>query len=157
MRRHTSTPSMAVQRRWSITNAGGHQGEAATRCRHAGEGMGNAAPQRVNGGLEVMRTITNAKQNHAAGVTPPIPWRVSTVEALPSFRLYVQFEDGTEGAVDMSKFLARDCGVFKVLRNVETFNAAYVEHGAVTWPSELDLAPDKMHDELQKSDMYVMR
>ena len=29
MRRHTSTPSMAVQRRWSITNAGGHQGEAA--------------------------------------------------------------------------------------------------------------------------------
>ncbi|MDD5383425.1 MAG: DUF2442 domain-containing protein [Gallionella sp.] len=104
-----------------------------------------------------MRTITNTKQNHAAGVTPPIPWRVSTVEALPSFRLYVQFEDGTEGAVDMSKFLARDCGVFKVLRNVETFNAAYVEHGAVTWPNELDLAPDKMHDELQKSDVYVMR
>ena len=123
MRRHTSTPSMAVQRRWSITNAGGHRGEAATRRRHAGEGMGNAAPQRVNGGLEVMRTITNAKQNHAAGVTPPIPWRVSRVEALPSFRLYVQFEDGTEGTVDMSKFLARDCGVFKVLRNVETFNA----------------------------------
>jgi hypothetical protein len=40
---------------------------------------------------------------------------------------------------------------------VETFDAAYVEHGGVTWPSELELAPDKMHDELQKPDVYVMR
>lgn len=119
--------------------------------------LGNAAPQRVNGGLEIMRTITDTKQNHATGVAPPIPWRVSRVEALPSFRFSVQFEDGTEGVVDMSKFLARDCGVFKVLRNVETFNTVRVEHGAVTWPGELDLAPDRMHDELQEVDVYVMQ
>jgi hypothetical protein len=75
---------------------------------------------------------------------------------LPAFKLYVKFADGTEGAVDMSKLLARDCGVFKVLRNVEVFKAAFVEHGAVTWPGELDLAPDRMHDELQKSAVYVV-
>jgi hypothetical protein len=82
---------------------------------------------------------------------------VSKAEALPSFRLHVQFEDGTEGIVDMAKFLERDCGVFKVLRDVKAFNEAHVEHGAVTWPDELDLAPDRMHDELQKADVYVMR
>ncbi|MCR4299422.1 MAG: DUF2442 domain-containing protein [Gallionella sp.] len=79
------------------------------------------------------------------------------MEALPSFRLHVQFEDGTEGMVDMASFLKRECGVFKALRNVKIFNAVHVEHGAVTWPEELDLAPDKMHDELQKTDVYVMQ
>lgn len=103
-----------------------------------------------------MRKITNTQQNRAAGVTVDVPWRVSRVDALPFFRLYVQFEDDTDGIVDMAKFLERDCGVFKVLRNVELFNAVHVEHGAVTWPDELDLAPDRMHDELQKSDCYVM-
>jgi hypothetical protein len=82
---------------------------------------------------------------------------VSKAEALPSFRLHVQFEDGTEGIVDMANFLERDCGVFKVLRDVNAFKEAHVEHGAVTWPDELDLAPDRMHDELQKSKVYVMR
>ncbi|MDO9012480.1 MAG: DUF2442 domain-containing protein [Gallionella sp.] len=103
-----------------------------------------------------MRKITNAQQNRASGVTSQVPWRVSRVEALPSFRLYVQFEDDTDGIVDMAKFLERECGVFKILRNVEAFKAVYVAHGAVTWPDELDLAPDRMHDELQKSDCYVM-
>ena len=104
-----------------------------------------------------MRKITNAQQNSATGVATQVPWRVCKVEALASFRFYVQFEDGTEGIVDMAKFLERDCGVFKVLRDVEIFNAAHVEHGAVTWPNELDLAPDRMHDELQESDIYVMQ
>ena len=104
-----------------------------------------------------MRKIANTEQNRTAGVTHHVPWRVSKAEVLPAFRLYVQFEDGTEGIVDMANFLARDCGVFKVLRNAEAFNAAHVDHGAVTWPDELDLAPDRMHDELQESDVYVMR
>jgi hypothetical protein len=68
----------------------------------------------------------------------------------------VQFEDGTDGIVDMAQFLDHDCGVFKCLRNVASFNAAYIEHGAVTWPGELDLAPDRMHDELQNADVYVV-
>lgn len=104
-----------------------------------------------------MRKTANTQQDRAAGITIQVPWRVSKVEALPSFRIYVQFEDGTEGIVDMAKYLERDCGVFKVLRNVETFNAAHVEQGAVTWPDELDLAPDRMHEELQKSNVYMMR
>lgn len=104
-----------------------------------------------------MRTIANTQENRAAGIGQQIPWRVSKVEALPSFRLHVQFVDGTEGMVDMNNFLKRECGVFKVLRNVEMFNAVHVEHGAVTWPDELDLAPDRMHDELQKADVYVMQ
>ncbi len=101
-----------------------------------------------------MRTITNAKQNQAAGITP---WIVIKVNALPSFRLFVQFIDGTEGIVDMAAFLNRDCGVFKTLRDTETFMSVHEEGGAVTWSNELDLAPDKMHSELQKSEIYMMK
>jgi hypothetical protein len=75
---------------------------------------------------------------------------------LAAFRFYVQFEDGTDGIVDMAQFLEQDCGVFKSLRNLETFNALSIQHGAVTWPGELDLAPDRMHDELQNADVYVV-
>lgn len=104
-----------------------------------------------------MRTITDTTQNSSTGIDQQIPWRVSNVKALPSFRLQVQFVDGTEGIVDMASFLKRDCGVFKALRDEEVFGAVHVEHGAVTWPDELDLAPDKMYDELQKTGVYVMR
>jgi len=81
---------------------------------------------------------------------------VLDVKALPAYKIFVKFADGTEGRVDMLAFLERDCGVFKVLRDVERFNAVFVGHGAVAWPGELDLAPDKMHDQLRHSDVYVM-
>lgn len=104
-----------------------------------------------------MRTIANPQQDCTAGVAQQVPWRVSKVEAMPSFRLRVQFEDGTAGVVDMANFLKRECGVFKVLRDVDVFGSVHVNHGAVTWPDELDLAPDRMHDELQRAKVYVMR
>ena len=103
-----------------------------------------------------MRKTANTEKNRAAGIATQVPWRVGKLEVLATFRLYVQFEDGTDGVVDMAKFLAQDCGVFKMLRNEARFNEAYIEHGAVTWPGELDLAPDRMYDELQENDVYVM-
>ena len=101
-----------------------------------------------------MRTIASAEQNQTTGI---IPWRVSKVNALPAFKLFVQFIDATEGIVDMSNFLNRDCGVFKTLRDAELFNTVHVVNGAVTWANELDLAPDRMYDELQKSEIYVLQ
>jgi hypothetical protein len=44
-----------------------------------------------------------------------------------------------------------DAGVFVALRGVALFNRVGVEYGAVTWPGELDLAPDGMYDDLQAS------
>jgi hypothetical protein len=44
-----------------------------------------------------------------------------------------------------------------LLRETDTFMRVYIEHGAVTWPGELDLAPDRMHEELQKADVYTVQ
>lgn len=101
-----------------------------------------------------MRATTNTKQNQATGI---IPWRVLKVNALPAFRLFVQFLDGTEGIVDMNAFLKRDCGIFKSLKDAEIFSTVHIENGAVTWENGLDLAPDRMYDELQNAEVYVMQ
>lgn len=109
-----------------------------------------------------MSTQAVTKEDIASSVVPPIkitaPWRVKSVEALDSYRLHVRFIDGVEGEVDMSEFVrAPDAGVFAVLADPNIFAQAYVELGAVTWPGELDLAPDAMHDEIEKHGVWILK
>jgi len=78
------------------------------------------------------------------------PWTVKSVRALPRYRLHVRFADGTEGEVDVSDLiLSERPGVFERLRDRKEFAKARVRYGAVTWPGELDLAPDAMYDEIK--------
>jgi len=80
-----------------------------------------------------------------------VPWDVVEVEAFPDFRLRVRFVDGLQGMVDMSaRVHAKDAGVFAALADPALFEKVYVEHGAVTWPGDLDLAPDAMHAAIKK-------
>jgi hypothetical protein len=89
-------------------------------------------------------------KNFTANVATPTYWRVVAVRALPAFQLDVEFADGTRGRFDASEFIhADDAGVFAALRDVEMFNRVFIDHGAVTWPGELDLAPDAMYDDLK--------
>jgi len=107
-----------------------------------------------------MRAPAIAQENRAASVTPPVssgmPWRVVAVEALPGFRLFVRFVDGTEGTVDMAPLVhAADAGVFAALADPERFAEAFVDLGAVTWPCGLDLAPDSMYRGIRARGVYV--
>lgn len=68
---------------------------------------------------------------------------------LPGYRLAVRFHDDTAGIVNMSAMItAPDAGVFAQLRDSAMFARVHVLYGVVTWPGELDLAPDAMHDAL---------
>jgi hypothetical protein len=78
------------------------------------------------------------------------PWDVRDVIPLPGYRLAVRFVDGTAGIVDLSaRLISPKAGVFAQLRDPDTFSQVYIEYGAVTWPGEIDLAPDAMHDEIK--------
>ena len=71
------------------------------------------------------------------------------VEARPEaeYSLWVRFADGTSGLVRLNR---EDLtGVLAPLLDPEFFRKAYVDHGAVTWPGEIDLAPDAMYREVQ--------
>jgi hypothetical protein len=109
-----------------------------------------------------MRTQSAAPQDSPLAVTPPIqprmPWRVVSVEFLPDFRLHVRFVDGTEGAVDLSALIqSPSAGVFASLVDPALFAQVFVEHGAVTWPGEIDLAPDAMYAEIKKAGTWVLQ
>lgn len=81
----------------------------------------------------------------AAGLSVP-PWRVVAVRVRAGFCLDVRFADGTEGVVDMAALLnGSDPGVFAPLRDAVRFGAVGIEHGALSWPGELDLAPDALY------------
>jgi len=91
-----------------------------------------------------------SKEDRPPALIPPIvaiaPDDVRDVIPLPGFRLAVRFFDGVSGVVDMSELVrSPDAGVFAVLADPQQFAQVGVEYGAVTWPGELDLAPDAMY------------
>jgi hypothetical protein len=103
-----------------------------------------------------MREPTTAESDSAAGLKGAVPWRVIHVEALSPHALAVRFADGTEGEVDMSSLLAaRSPGVFAALRDPAVFRQVRVEHGAVSWPGDIDLAPDAMYDDIRQTGRSV--
>jgi hypothetical protein len=77
---------------------------------------------------------------------------------LPNYRLKVRFMDGVEGLVDMKELVfSPEAGVFHNLRDAAVFAQAEVVLGAVTWPGELDLAPDAMYDAIKLSGTWKLR
>ncbi len=84
------------------------------------------------------------------------PWRIVKLVVLPNFRLQVSFVDGTEGIVDMGRFLSSDLTgtVFEPLKDEENFAQAFLEFGSVTWPGEVDLAPDSMYHAIGEYGVY---
>lgn len=108
-----------------------------------------------------MFTESTAKQDSAAPIVPEIcprtRWRVAAVEALDGFRLRVRFLDGVEGTVEMSSLLhSPRAGVFAPLADPSLFARVFVEHGAVSWPGELDLAPDAMYQAIKENGSWVL-
>jgi hypothetical protein len=69
----------------------------------------------------------------------------------------VRFADGLTGEVDLSALVASpNAGVFASLRDQALFEQVFVDLGAVTWPGELDLAPDAMHAAIRQHGEWVI-
>lgn len=104
-----------------------------------------------------MRPTPNAEKNTAPGLICTAPWRLTKVKPLANYRLEVEFIDGTHGFVEMSQRVKSDkAGVFAMLKDVSLFNQVHLEYGVATWPGEIDLAPDAMHDEIKLHGKWVL-
>lgn len=75
-------------------------------------------------------------------------WRVNEVRVIDDYAVWVRFVDGLEGVVRFLPGFFR--GVFSHLIDPAQFRQVAVVGGAVTWPGELDLAPDAMHEEIKR-------
>ncbi len=105
-----------------------------------------------------MRTKSIAKEDIAPGIICTAPWRLTKVKPLPNYELEVEFNDGTHGFVEMIALIMSDrAGVFAALKDKKLFNQAYLEYGVLTWPGEIDLAPDAMHDAVKKNGRWILQ
>ena len=109
-----------------------------------------------------MREHADAEEDRAPELMPPVrpaaPWRVTSLEVLSGFRLRVGFNDGTQGTVELAGFLnSASAGVFERLRDPSLFCQARIELGAVTWPGDLELAPDAMHHAIREHGSWIVQ
>ena len=74
--------------------------------------------------------------------------RIVELDARPEYRLWLRFEDGVEGEVDLSDLVGQ--GVFRAWTDPAVFRAVTIdaESGTVTWPQGVDLAPDALYQDL---------
>jgi len=73
-------------------------------------------------------------------------WDVGDVKPEADYRLFVRFADGSGGRVQLAP--EDFTGVLAPLREPSFFGQVFVDHGAVAWPGEIDLAPDAMYRQL---------
>lgn len=72
---------------------------------------------------------------------------VTEARALPDYRLYLRFSDGTEGEVDLKVLIAEDSRpVVAELRDPATFAAIRVDMDTVVWSNGFDLAPEFLYE-----------
>ena len=74
------------------------------------------------------------------------------VEARDGFRLWVRFDDGVEGEVDLSSRAGR--GVFKVWDDPGVFESVHVtSHRSISWTEDAELCADAVYLELTGLDI----
>lgn len=104
-----------------------------------------------------MRTKSTTETNITTKIICAVPWRLTKVKPLENFILEVEFADGTHGFVEMQlRVMSPTAGVFSKLKDIDIFNKVYLEYGVVTWPGEIDLAPDAMYDEIKRNGKWVL-
>jgi hypothetical protein len=103
-----------------------------------------------------MRAESEAESNSSTWLSNRVPWVVTHVRVLSEYRFVVTFDDGTTGEVDMSRLIfAENAGVFEALRDEVVFARVGVKDGVVSWPGDLDLAPDAMYDAIRAEGKWV--
>ena len=85
---------------------------------------------------------------------PLMYWDIVSVKPKCHLTLEVKFVDGLQGEVIFKP--SHLTGVFESLKNETYFRQVAVKQGVVTWPGELDLAPDAMHAEIKKQGHWIL-
>jgi hypothetical protein len=75
-----------------------------------------------------------------------VKWSVVEVKPESNHRLFVRFQDGLSGYVQLRP--EELTGVLASLRDEQFFAQVFIDYGAVAWPGEIDLAPDAMYAQI---------
>jgi Protein of unknown function (DUF2442) len=72
---------------------------------------------------------------------------VQEVQHRGGYRLYLRFDDGVEGEIDLAEVFPF-VGVFAALKDVSEFAKVglYPEHDTICWPNGADVAPETLYE-----------
>lgn len=82
-------------------------------------------------------------------------WDVIEVIPKADLSMQVRFADGTQGKVQFEQ--SHLFGVFESLKDPALFCQAYLDAGVVSWPGDIDIAPDAMYREIKQNGQWVLR
>ena len=68
------------------------------------------------------------------------------VQALPKYRIYLEFSDGTKGEVDLSDLAGK--GVFQVWNDYNFERVCLGNHREIKWTDEIELSADSLYPKL---------
>ena len=69
---------------------------------------------------------------------------VINVEVAENYELFLEFENGEKRVFDMRPYL--DKKPFIRIKEAHLFAQARVAYGTVTWPGNIDIAPETLYD-----------
>lgn len=73
--------------------------------------------------------------------------KVSDVRALPGHRIWVRYQDGVEGEVDLSENAGK--GVFSAWRDRTFFENVHISpYGSIAWSDDIEICADSIYLEL---------
>lgn len=82
-------------------------------------------------------------------------WDVVSAGVIDHLEFAVTFADGLTGKVRMLP--SHLFGVFEKLKDPVVFNQLQVTDGFVSWPGEIDLAPDAMYQAIKQHGEMVLQ
>jgi hypothetical protein len=74
--------------------------------------------------------------------------RITRVDLEREYVVKLSFTDGSEGTVDLARWIVGRTGVFAALQDPDFFARVSVdqEAGTIVWPNGADLDPDVLYD-----------
>ena len=93
-----------------------------------------------------MRKTPTIEEHTTSRLTPSSPWRIRAFSIRDAYTIDVTFNDGTQGVFDLQNLICGEkAGVFQGLQDYKIFQKADLVYGVITWPGDIDIAPDALY------------
>src|SRR6266566_10031199 len=94
--------------------------------------------------VKALQVLTHTKGWSDTALTMNEVIKPTRVQALPDYRIYLEFSDGTKGEVDLSDLAGN--GVFQVWNDYHFFEGVHLgDHRAIKWDDEIELSADSLY------------
>ena len=71
---------------------------------------------------------------------------VINVKHIKDYKVWIVFDNGKKGEIDLEKKIKNRGGVFKLLQDINYFKNFKIENDTLSWESGADLAPESLYE-----------